>query len=355
MSPTISNASCCASIGMARHAQRGSADRRLLRFRPGRLLLLAVGTALRRQRKQHELLFPHALPRHARITITNEGKQPIGSLYYNIDYQTDSHPLPPGTLYFHAQYRQAQPNHGWTNQWTSNGDPLVNDKRNLNGQDNYVWMEAKGHGQFVGVTMSILQNQDGWWGGDDMFFVDDDATRDISGPVRRITSWARGISEASHSPISFMGRRWWARNWPAAGRASTVFILTLPFLSEIVQGHHRARKRQPSLRQFLLCRLLVSDGAHAAFPPCRRSTRGCRWCNRWEARGTPTRSATPPAGAHAPPVVRPSTPASIAVIARPQYFGPEGVYNQEGDGRAAFGEIRPVHLPPASVRGLGSG
>ena len=34
-------------------------------------------------------------------------------------------------------------------------------------------MEAQGHGQFVGVTMSILQNQDGWWGeGDDMFFVD---------------------------------------------------------------------------------------------------------------------------------------------------------------------------------------
>ena len=91
--------------------------------------------------------------RHARVTITNEGKQPVGSFYYNIDYQTDSHPLAGGTLYFHAQYRQAQPNHGWTDAWTTNGDPLVDDKQNLKGQDNYVWMQANGSGQFVGVVM----------------------------------------------------------------------------------------------------------------------------------------------------------------------------------------------------------
>jgi len=35
---------------------------------------------------------------------------------------------------------------------------------------NTVW-QVTGPGQFVGVTISILQNQDGWWGeGDDMFF-----------------------------------------------------------------------------------------------------------------------------------------------------------------------------------------
>ena len=34
-------------------------------------------------------------------------------------------------------------------------------------------MEATGRGHYVGVTMSILQNQDDWWGeGDDMFFID---------------------------------------------------------------------------------------------------------------------------------------------------------------------------------------
>lgn len=119
--------------------------------------------------------FPMPFGHHARITVTNEGKEALGSLYWNIDYRTYSQPLPKGTLYFHAQYRQAQPNHGWTGQWYENGDPNVNYHRNLDGKDNYVFMEARGHGQFVGVTMSILQNQDGWWGeGDDMFFIDDE-------------------------------------------------------------------------------------------------------------------------------------------------------------------------------------
>ena len=31
--------------------------------------------------------FPMPFAKHARITVTNEGKQPINSLYYNIDYQ----------------------------------------------------------------------------------------------------------------------------------------------------------------------------------------------------------------------------------------------------------------------------
>ena len=91
-------------------------------------------------------------------------------------------PLPADTLYFHAQYRQATPNHGWTNQWQSNGDPYVNGKPNLIGESNYVWLEAAGRGHFVGVTMSVLQNQDGWWGeGDDMFFIDGDKLPTIEG------------------------------------------------------------------------------------------------------------------------------------------------------------------------------
>jgi hypothetical protein len=120
--------------------------------------------------------------KHAKITVTNEGNEAIDSLYFNIDYQSYSHPLSPETLYFHAQYRQATPAKGWTNDWKDNGDPAVYDKKNLTGEGNYVWMEAKGKGQFVGVTMSILQNQDGWWGeGDDMFFIDGETKPSING------------------------------------------------------------------------------------------------------------------------------------------------------------------------------
>jgi len=120
--------------------------------------------------------------KHARITVTNEGKMKVDALYYNIDYRACAKPLPTDTLYFHAQYRQASPTRGWTSDWTNNGDPRVDKKANLNGEDNYVWMEATGRGQFAGVTMSVLQNQDYWWGeGDDMFFVDGEKTPSING------------------------------------------------------------------------------------------------------------------------------------------------------------------------------
>lgn len=126
--------------------------------------------------------FPMPYRHHARITVTNEGRQPIDSLYYNIDYRTGPHLVSAGTLYFHAQYRQSQPNHGWTDAWSSNSASTVNDKTNLDGKDNYVWLDAKGHGQYVGVTMSVLQNQDGWWGeGDDMFFIDGAKAPSIAG------------------------------------------------------------------------------------------------------------------------------------------------------------------------------
>jgi Protein of unknown function (DUF2961) len=126
--------------------------------------------------------FPMPFRKHARMTITNEGKELVEAFYFNIDYQAYSQPLPPDTLYFHAQYRQASPAKGWTNQWPDNGSHIVNDKKNLRGEDNYIWMEASGLGHFVGVTMSVLQNQDFWWGeGDDMFFIDGETSPSITG------------------------------------------------------------------------------------------------------------------------------------------------------------------------------
>jgi len=120
--------------------------------------------------------------KHARITVSNEGSQKVDALYYNIDYRFCAKPLPVDTLYFHAQYRQATPNRGWTSDWKNNGDPKVDKRANLSGDENYVWMEATGRGQFAGVTMSVFQNQDYWWGeGDDMFFVDGEKTPSING------------------------------------------------------------------------------------------------------------------------------------------------------------------------------
>lgn len=115
--------------------------------------------------------FPMPFKRHARITLENQGKEQADAIYWNIDYRAYSKPLPEDTLYFHAQYRQATPNVAVTNA-----------KTNLDGTYNYVWMETSGHGHFVGVTMSVIENADGWWGeGDDMFFVDGEHLPSING------------------------------------------------------------------------------------------------------------------------------------------------------------------------------
>lgn len=115
--------------------------------------------------------FPMPFPRHARLTVTNEGDRKVDAFYFNIDYRSYSKALAADTLYFHAQYRQGTPN-----------TAIKSDGKNLKGEDNYVWMTATGRGHFAGVTMSVLENADGWWGeGDDMFFVDGETLPSING------------------------------------------------------------------------------------------------------------------------------------------------------------------------------
>ncbi len=117
----------------------------------------------------------------ARITVTNEGSIRTNALYYAIDYAVLPS-LPSDIGRFHAQYRQAAPCKGWTNDWVNNGSPGINERKNLDGKDNYVFFEAAGRGHFIGVTHAILQNQNGWFGeGDDMIFIDGDTMPTING------------------------------------------------------------------------------------------------------------------------------------------------------------------------------
>jgi hypothetical protein len=90
--------------------------------------------------------------------------------------------LPSDLGRFHAQYRQAAPCKGWSDNWVNNWDDPVGNRKNLSGEDNYVFLEAAGKGHFVGVTHAVMQNQEGWFGeGDDMIFIDGDAMPTING------------------------------------------------------------------------------------------------------------------------------------------------------------------------------
>ena len=108
----------------------------------------------------------------ARFTVTNEGTQEVGSFYSNIDYMTVPK-LPDDAMYFHAQYRQRPA-------VAQVADPAV--KLNPDGKGNYVYMETRGRGHLMGVTLGVLQNANGWWGeGDEMIFVDDESKPVIVG------------------------------------------------------------------------------------------------------------------------------------------------------------------------------
>lgn len=129
--------------------------------------------------------FPMPFARHGRVMVTNEGAQEITDFYWNIDW-VKLPALPPDAAYFHAQYRQSVPHAGWYkgNFYGNDFSEARRDPRwsNVSGADNYVFLEAAGDGHFVGVTLSIFQNQWGGWNeGDEMIWVDGGAEPRIHG------------------------------------------------------------------------------------------------------------------------------------------------------------------------------
>jgi hypothetical protein len=138
----------------------------------------------------------------AKITVTNQGNRRTDNLYFAIDYVTLP-ALPADIGRFHAQYRQSAPTKPTLDKWTSNGDKAVNDLKNLNGETNYVFMEATGRGHFVGVTQAVQQNQEGWFGeGDDMFFIDGDAMPTINGTGTE--DYYNGAWDFNGQPFAYM-------------------------------------------------------------------------------------------------------------------------------------------------------
>ncbi len=138
----------------------------------------------------------------AKITVTNEGKKKTDALYFAADYVTlDS--IPGDVARFHAQYRQAAPGKGWTDNWGNEYGDDVNGKKNLNGEGNYIYLEATGRGHFVGVTHAVEQNQEFWFGeGDDMIFIDGDALPTINGTGTE--DYFNGAWDFNGQPFAYM-------------------------------------------------------------------------------------------------------------------------------------------------------
>jgi hypothetical protein len=96
----------------------------------------------------------------ARIEIENQSDNPIGLLYYNIDWIKKDQ-LAEDSPYFYAQYRQEYPAQ--------------------KGQD-YVVLDTKGKGHYVGTVLGVRTRSPSWFGeGDEKIYIDGEAKPSIWG------------------------------------------------------------------------------------------------------------------------------------------------------------------------------
>lgn len=131
--------------------------------------------------------FPMPFSEGMRITVTNECEAETAGVYFYIDWEEyPSADVTRDLGRFHAQWRRENPTEGYE---IPGGPTMDNPKawqeayhsglKNLSGKDNYVILDAKGRGQFVGCHLDIdcyTRQLNDWYGeGDDMIFVDGEA------------------------------------------------------------------------------------------------------------------------------------------------------------------------------------
>ncbi len=106
--------------------------------------------------------FPMPFQKSAKIEIVNQTGQEVYAFYYQIEYQKLEDPLPDDVAYFHAWWHR--------------------DLRTKS-KDNYVILDAKGEGQFVGVNMSMQSYNGQLWylEGDEMVYVDGEKKPSMNG------------------------------------------------------------------------------------------------------------------------------------------------------------------------------
>lgn len=123
--------------------------------------------------------FPMPFNGKAKIEIVNENERSMG-LFFHIDYELYREKQD-RLAYFHAAWYREKPCCGWGDDLAVN-TPEVNSVANLTGEDNYVFLDIKGEGHFVGCNLSVAHFQGAWWGeGDDMIFVDGEEIPSING------------------------------------------------------------------------------------------------------------------------------------------------------------------------------
>ncbi|MDD5678124.1 MAG: DUF2961 domain-containing protein [Kiritimatiellae bacterium] len=106
------------------------------------------------------------------VELVNQSREKHGQYFY-IDYETFA--APRNDLgFFHAEFRRTNPFGGWGHEIKVNMPEanIINTER-VAWENNYVILETKGRGHYIGCNLSVTNFQGTWWGeGDDIIWVD---------------------------------------------------------------------------------------------------------------------------------------------------------------------------------------
>ena len=106
------------------------------------------------------------------VELVNQGSE-THCQYFYFDYETFDKPETDAG-YFHAEFRRTNPFGGWGHEIRVNHpEANVVNKGKLAWENNYVILQTKGRGHYVGCNLSVTNFQGTWWGeGDDMIWID---------------------------------------------------------------------------------------------------------------------------------------------------------------------------------------
>ena len=116
---------------------------------------------------------PMPFGKRARVELVNESGEQHNQYFY-VDYEVWDEPPEEDIGYFHAEFRRENPFGGWGHEIRVNTPEAdIANKERLAWENNYLILDTKGRGHYVGCNLSVTNFQGTWWGeGDDMIWVD---------------------------------------------------------------------------------------------------------------------------------------------------------------------------------------
>jgi hypothetical protein len=116
---------------------------------------------------------PMPFQERALVELVNESREDHRQYFY-VDYELQDAPHPADTGYFHAEFRRENPFGGWGHEIRVNTpEANIANKGRTAWENNYVILETRGCGHYIGCNLSVTNFQGTWWGeGDDMIWVD---------------------------------------------------------------------------------------------------------------------------------------------------------------------------------------